>query len=119
MAAAEEQALNEVMQMLKSPPDTSKPSDFPVSLSANNVSEQREKLIMLVSTGKCKEALGTQLPHDQMKPLSGKDVEKFYRRCEAYGKTNESLIKIFLRVFSKTIGIFVNVDDVKALQKDL
>ena len=70
MAAAEEQALNEVMQMLKSPPDTSKPSDFPVSLSANNVSKQREKLIMLVSTGKCKEALGTQLPHDQMKPLS-------------------------------------------------
>ena len=119
MAAAEEQALNEVMQMLKSPPDTSKPSDFPVSLSANNVSEQREKLIMLVSTGKSKEALGTQLPRDQMKPLSGKDVEKFYKRCEAYGKTNENLIKNFLRVFSKTIGIFFNVDDVKALQKDL
>lgn len=116
MAAAEEQALNEVMQMLKSPPNTSKPSDFPVSLPANNVSEQREKLI--VSTSKSKEALGTQLPHDQMKPLSGKDVEKFYRRCEAYGKTNESLIKNFLRVFTKTIGIFVNVDDVEALQKD-
>lgn len=74
---------------------------------------------MLVSTGKSKEALGTQLPHDQMKPLSGKDVEKFYRRREAYGKTNESLVRTFLRVFRKTIGIFFNVDDVKALQKDL
>lgn len=77
MAAAEEQALNEVMQMLKSPPDTLKPSDFPVSLSANNVSEQREKLIMFVSTGKCKEALGTQLPHDQRNPSQAKTWRNF------------------------------------------
>lgn len=53
---SEQDALNEVMQLLGAAPDSSKPSDFPVTLPVNNVPEQREKLAVLVSTGKTKDA---------------------------------------------------------------
>ena len=56
---AEQKALNEVTQMLEATRDSSK--DFPVLLPANNLSEQREKLAVLVSTGKSNEALGIQV----------------------------------------------------------
>ena len=76
---SEQEALNEVMQMLEATPDSSKPSDFPVLLPANNVPEQREKLAVLVSTGNSKEALRAQLSHEQLKRLSDKEVEKIYK----------------------------------------
>ena len=41
---------------------------------------QREKLAILVSIGKSKEAIGVQLTHEQVKRLSDKDVEKYYKR---------------------------------------
>ena len=43
------------------PIDNSIPSDLPILLPANNIPEKREKLAVLVSTGKSKEALGSQL----------------------------------------------------------
>ena len=43
------------------PIDNSLPSDLPISLPANKISEQREKLAMLVSTGKFKEVTRSQL----------------------------------------------------------
>ena len=59
---ARQQFLNDdIMQLLEATPDNSKPSDLPSSLAANNIPEQREKLAVLVSTGKSKEALGSQL----------------------------------------------------------
>ena len=63
--------------------------------------------------------LRTQISHQQVKRLSEKEVVKIYKRYEAYigGKTNESLIKNFLRVFSKTNATFVKVDDKEALQE--
>ena len=48
---SEQEAFNELMQMLVATPDCLKPSDFPVSLPANNVPEQRKKLAVLVSMG--------------------------------------------------------------------
>ena len=79
------------------------------------------KLALLVSTGKSKEALGTQLTHDQVKHLTDKEVKKFYKRYEAYlgSKTTETLMQSFLMLASKAIGMVVKVDDVEALQKDL
>ena len=76
---SEQEALNEVMQMLEATPDSSKPSDFPVLLPANNIPEQREKLAVHVSTGNSKEALRAQLSHEQLKRLSDKEVEKIYK----------------------------------------
>ena len=57
---SEQDVLNDVMQMLEAASDTSKPSDFSIVLSVNNVTKQREKLVVLVSTGKTKEALSTK-----------------------------------------------------------
>ena len=40
----------------------------------------REKLAILVSTGKCKEAIGVNLTHEQVRRLEDKDVMKHYKR---------------------------------------
>ena len=101
MATAQEQeALNEVMQLLKATPDTAEPTGIVnlVTPAANDILAKREKLAILVSTGKSKEAIGVQLTHKQVKRLSDKDVEKYSKRQEAYigSKTTESLIDSFL-----------------------
>ena len=63
-ATAEEQAaLNEVMQLLEVAPDTTEPT-------GNDIPAKREKLAILVSTSKAKEAIGVQLTHEQVKRLS-------------------------------------------------
>ena len=87
----------------------------------NDIPAKREKLAVLVSTGKAKEAIGVQLTHDQVKRLSDKDVEKYNKRQEAYigSKTTESLIDSLLMFFSKDLGIVVKIDDIEELQQDL
>ena len=56
-----------------------------------------------------------------VKRLSDEDVEKYCKRYKAYvgNKTTESLIDSFLMLVSKGVGMFVSVDDAKALQKEL
>ena len=86
-----------------------------------NIPAQREKLAVLVSTRKSKEAISVQLTHDQVKCLSDKDVQKYSKRYEAYigNKTTESLIDNFIMLYSKGIGMVVSIDDVKKLQEEL
>ena len=117
-AQDEQAALNEVMQLLEATPDTTAPTEIVV---ANDIPAKREKLAILVSTDKSKEAIGVQLTHEQVKRLSDKDVEKYNKRQEAYigSKTTESLIDSFLLLASKGLGMVVKVDDVEKLQKDL
>ena len=67
--AEEEPALNEDMQMLEAQPLETTSSAAVVPLD-NIIPAQREKLAVLVSTGKSKEAIGVQLTHDQIKRLS-------------------------------------------------
>ena len=90
-------------------------------LANNDIPAKREKLAVLVSTGKAKEAVGVQLTHDQVKRLSDKEVEKYHKRQEAYigSKTTESLIDSLLMLFSKGLGMVVKVDDIEKLQQDL
>ena len=121
MANAEEQAaINDVMQILEASPDSSTPSAVPL-VSSNDTPAHRERLAVVVSTGKSKEAIGVQLTHGHVKRLSDKDVEKYYKRYEAYAgnKTTESLIDSFLMLVSKGVGMVVSIDDVKELQKEL
>ena len=67
----EETALNEILQTLEAQPVESTTSTSLVSVTNdNNIPAQREKLAILVSTGKSKEAIGVQLTHDQVKRLS-------------------------------------------------
>ena len=118
MAEAQDDGMNEVMQMLEATPDTGPAS---VVLLVNDIPAKREKLAILVSTGKAKEAIGVQLTHEQVKRLSDKDVEKYNKRNEAYigSKTTESLIDSFLMLVSKGLGLVVKIDDVEKLQQDL
>ena len=39
---------------------------------------------MLASTGKAKEAIGEQLPHEQVGRLTDMDVEKYQKMYDAY-----------------------------------
>ena len=72
----EEAAVNEVLQLLQTQPVDTTSSNPLVSLTNNDqIPAQREKLAILVSTGKSKEAIGVQLTHDQVKRLSDKDVQ--------------------------------------------
>ena len=89
--------------------------------TGNDIPAKREKLAVLVSTGKAKEAVGVQLTHDQVKRFSDKEVEKYHKRQEAYigSKTTESLIDSLLMLFSKGLGMVVKVDDIEKLQQDL
>ena len=68
-----------------------------------------------------KEVFGSQLSHEQVKGLTDDEVEKFYKRYEAYigSKTTETLLQRIFMLASKAIGMVVKVDDVEALQKDL
>ena len=75
----EQATLNEVMQLLEA-----EPVDTTSLTNDDNIPSQREKLAILVSTGKSKEAIGVQLTHEQVKRLSDKDVQKYSKRYEAY-----------------------------------
>ena len=75
MANAEDQAeINNTMQILEASPDSSTPSAVPL-VSSNDTPADRERLAVLVSTGKSKEAIGVQLTHNHVKHLSDKYVE--------------------------------------------
>ena len=116
----EEAAWNEVMKMLESQPIDTTSSNPSVSVTNDdNIPAQREKLAVLVSTGKSKEAIGVQLTHDQVKRLSDKDVQKYSKRYEAYIGNKTTLIDSALMLYSKGIGIAVLIDDVKKLQEEL
>ena len=119
--ASEQDALNEVMQLLETEPAPDSLGLASLVTPGNDIPAKREKLAVLVSTGKAKEAVGVQLTHDQVKRLSDKEVEKFHKRQEAYigSKTTESLIDSFLMFISKGLGLVVKIDDVDKLQQDL
>ena len=114
---ATEQEIMEFLEIEPTPDSAGLASLAP----GNDIPAKREKLAVLVSTGKAKEAVGVQLTHDQVKHLSDKDVEKYHKRQEAYigSKTTESLIDSLLMLFSKGLGMVVKVDDIEKLQQDL
>ena len=113
------------MQMLEAQPVESTTSTSLVNplvsvTNDNNIPPQREKLAILLSTGKSKGAIGVQLTHDQVKRLTDKDVQKYSKRYEAYigNKTTESLVDSFIMLYSKVVGRVVSIDDVKELNID-
>ena len=120
VTAEDEATLNEIMQVLEAQPLETTSAAAAV-LFDDQIPAQRKKLAVLVSTGKSKEAIGAQLTHDQVKRLSDKDVQKYFKRYEAYigNKTTDSLIDSAIMPSSKGVGMVVSIDDVKKLQKEL
>ena len=122
--AENQAAFNEVIQLLEASSDTAAPTgvvNLGLKPDANDIPAKREKLAILVSTGKSKEAIVVQLTHEQVKRLSDKDVKKYRKRQEAYigSKTTESLIDSSLLLASKGLGLVVKVEDVEKLQQEL
>ena len=106
------------MQFLEAEPEP-EPAGF--TPAANDIPAKREKLAILVSIGKAKEAIGVQLTHEQVKRLSDKEVEKYSKRYEAYigSKTTKSLIDSFLWLALKGLSMVVKVPKVEKLQQKL
>ena len=88
-------AITEVMNLLEAEP-SSGPVGFVPDFAAPepDIPALREQLAMLMLTGKAKESIGVQLTYEQVKRLSDKDVEKYYKRYEGFvgAKTTDSLI---------------------------
>ena len=97
------------------------PASSPAAVPAPDIPAHREQLAILVSTGKCKEAIGTTLTHDQVKRLDDKDVIRHYKRYETYvgAKTTETLIDSFLSFSTKALGWVVKIKDADALHNEL
>jgi hypothetical protein len=53
----------------------------------------REKLAVLVSSGRAKEAIGVQFTYEQVKRLSDKDVEKYAKRYETWVRAGSPSLK--------------------------
>ena len=119
MAEQNDSALADVMKMLEVEP--AQPIVASSEPPGPDIPALREQLAILVSTGKCKEAIGTQLTHDQVIRLSDKEVMKAHKRYETYvgAKTTETLIDSFLSLTTKALGLVVRLKDTKALQNEL
>ena len=113
---AEENVLaEEVMNLLEAEPAAALPAPGP------DTPALREKLAILVSTGKCKEAIGANLTHEQVRRLEDKDVMKYSKRYEAFvgAKTNEAMMNSFFSFTVKTLGAVVKIKDPDALKNEL
>ena len=72
-------------------------------------SDHPEQLVVFVVRGKAKEIAGQHFTQDQVKWLSEKDVEKFFKRYEASlsSKTfNAAMVDTFLQLSYKSIGSY-------------
>jgi len=121
---AEEEVLSaEVMNLPQAEPSSGPAGGIVPDLTAPgpDIPALREQLVVLVSTGKAKEAIGVQLTHGQVKRLSDKDVEKYTKRYQTYvgSKTTESLIDSCIFLVTKALGMSVKIKDIDAYQKEL
>jgi len=96
------------------------PSSGPAA-TGPDIPALREKLAVLVSSGKAKEAIGVQLTHEQVKRLSDKEVERYAKRYTTYvgSKKTESLIDNCIFLVTKVVGMAVKIKDTDAYRKEL
>ena len=89
--------------------------------SGPDIPALREQSAVLVTTGKGKESIGVTLTHEQVKRLSDKEVGKCAKRHQAFvgSKTTDSLIQSAIFLITKAVGMAVDIDDMKAYQREL
>ena len=105
MAKQNDPAMAEVMAPLESEPANA-PAPGP------DIPALREQLAILVSTGKCKEAIGVNLAHDQVKRLDDKDIMKHQKRYETYIGAKTTFT-------TKALGLVVKIKDADAMKNEL
>jgi len=116
MAEQNDPMMDEVNALLEA-----EPINAPVISPTANIPALREQLAILVSTDRCKEAIGTNLTQEQVKRLDEKDVIKYNKRYETYigSKTTDSMIDNFLSLAIKGARIIVKIDDAESLKNEL
>ena len=114
---AEENVMDEVMNLLEVEPAAA----LPAALPAPDIPALRENLAILVSSGRCKESIGVNLTHEEVRRLEDKDVMRYSKRLEAYvgAKTTEALIDSVLSFSTKALGLVVKLKDPEALKNEL
>ena len=112
MAQENDAVIAEVMNL----PEV-EPANSPAAAPGPDIPALRERLAILVSTGKCKQSAWISL----VRPFEDKDVMKQYKRYETYigAKTTETLIEGFLSLGTKVLGLAVKIKDCGALQNEL
>ena len=110
---AEEMA--EVMNLLEVEPAAALPAPGP------DIPTLCQDLEILVSSGRCKAAIGKNFTHEEVRRLEDKDVMKYSKLHEAYvgSKTTEALIDSFLVFTTKALGLVVKLKDPEALKNEL
>jgi len=116
MAEQNDPVLDEMMSLVEN-----EPINAPFIAPTINIPAHREQLAMLVSTRRCKEAIGKSLTQEQVKGLSEKEVITYYKRYETFvgSKTTDSMIDNFLSLAIKGVGMVVKIDDANALKNEL
>ena len=113
----------ELMNLLEAEPSSAPDAGVVSALTqpGPDIPALREQLAILVSTGKAKEAIGQNLTHEEVKRLTDKDVQKYYKRYETYvgAKTTEASVGSVVSLFTRLLGMFVPIKDINALNKDL
>ena len=102
METTEAEAMKDVMSLLETEPSES---------------DHREQLAILVASGNCKEMLGVQLTQEQIKRLTKKDVEKYFKRYEASlsSKTCDAIVDTFIQLSCRGLAYFLPLDQEKLL----
>jgi len=115
MAEQNDPVMDEVMALLEN-----EPINAPV-IAAANIPALREQPAVLISTGRCKKAIGTNLTQEQVRRLDEKEVTKYYKRYETYvgSKTTDSLMDNFLSLAIKGVGMVLKIKDYNALKNEL
>ena len=74
-----------------------------------------------MSTGKSKEAVGKRLTHEEVKRLTDKEVQRFYKRYETYvgSKTTATFVDSFLSLLCWGASMLAPIKDVEAMKQDL
>ena len=104
----------EVMAMVEAEPTSS-------LAPGPDIPALREKLAILVCSGKCKETIGVNLTHDQVKRLEDKDVMRHIKRYETYvgEKTTGTLIENIMSFYVKALSMVVEIKDPVTLKNEL
>ena len=107
-AAAEDQALADVMNLLEAEPNGGGVGVVESVTHGPDIPAMREQLAVLVST-------------EEVKRLTDKDVEKYSKRCETYvgAKTTESLMDSMVGLYTYAASTVLNIKDVDLLKADL
>ena len=123
MAEAYDPVMADVMNLLEAEPSSTPDAGVVSAITqpGPDIPALREQLAILVSTGKAKEAIGRDLTHKEVKRLTGKDVQKYYKRYETYvgAKSTETILDSFLSLFTRGVGMIATIKDVEAMKNDL